>query len=225
MSKTVDYFSFIRVSDEQYIDSLQKEGHIYCNTIRYFRSLENSARKGDVNEGKAYLKQVESAQILVNGKKVAVASKAQLYLDHQDDKGNIYCLYGVKTELVNLTKKALQKIKIEDFSDDFGKSVLLIHDPSEFISRINQALLNLGKDYNFFPVNYYNPLEYQGELSPFYKAIEYSHQNEVRLWIPNKKEEPFEFFIGDISDISYKINVGDLDKIEVEVLIPENSTD
>jgi hypothetical protein len=46
------------------------------------------------------------------------------------------------------------------------------------------------------------------------------YQKEIRLWIPNNKQDLFELYIGDISDISFKCKVEDLDKIEVDVSLP-----
>ena len=209
---------FIRISEDEFIDSLQKKGHIYCNTIKYFRSIEDNGIRGDKNEGKAFLKQVKDVEILIKGKPVAKSEKAQIYFDHPEDIGNVFCLYGVQSSLIDPTTKSLQKVEIEKNSKDFGKSALLIHHPEEFLNRISKKLKKKSKEFNFSPVNYFDPKTYEGELSPFYKSNIYEYQNEVRLWIPNNIEEPYEFFIGDISDISYKIPVSDLDKIEVEVI-------
>lgn len=213
-----DFFMLIRISEDDFIDSLQKKGHLYCNTIKYFRRIEDNGVKGDKNEGKAYLKQAKNLTIMIDDKIVGKSDNAQIYYENKNDIGNIYCLYGVKTSLVNFKKKTLQRILIENEVKDFGKSALLIINPEEFLKRINKALVKESKEFNFHPVNYYDHRTYEGELSPFYKSDKYKYQNEVRLWIPYEKEEPYEFLIGDISDISYKIPVRDLDKISVEVL-------
>jgi hypothetical protein len=215
--RTRNYFMFIRISEDRYIDAFQKKGHIYCNTIQYFRFIEDNGIRGDKNEGKSYIKQVNNLEILFEGKIIAKAPNGQVYFEHPDDKGNIYCMYGVESNLVDLTKKIRQKIIIEDSTKEFGRSALLIHNPEEFLNRVSRKLKSLSLEFNYSPVYYYNPNTYEGELSPFYKSNNYSYQNEIRIWIPNKNEKPFEFYIGDISDISYKIPVFDLDKMEVDV--------
>ncbi|KJS06322.1 MAG: hypothetical protein VR77_05865 [Flavobacteriales bacterium BRH_c54] len=222
--KTIDYFMFIKISNDKFIDSLQQKGHIYCNSIKYFRTIEDNGIRGDKNEGKAYLKQVKDFEISLEGKVIAKAEKAQIYFDHPEDIGNLFCLYGVQSSLVNLTKKSLQKIKIENQSKKFGQSALLIHNPEEFINRISKELKRLSKEFNFSLVHYFDPETYEGELSPFYKSNKYEYQNEVRFWIPQNEERTFEFYIGDISDISHKIPIGDLDKIEVEVIKPAHNS-
>lgn len=214
-----NYFMFIKISEERFIDSLQKEGHIYCNTIKYFRTIDDNGIKGDKNEGKAFLKQVNNVTLSLNGSPFAFAPKGQFYLDHPEDQGNIFCLYGVETSLVDLSKISLQKVHIEKSSKDFGNYALLIFKPDEFLDRVKTRLIELERSYNFSPVHYFDPNTYEGELSPFYKSNKYKYQNEVRFWIPDKSDVPFEFKIGDITDISHKIKVEDLDKIEVDVQI------
>ena len=216
MQKT--YYIFIRISEEKYIDSLQKKGHIYCNTIRYFRSIEDNRNRGDNNEGKAFIKQAKNLEVSLKGKIIGKAENAQIYFDDDKDIGNIFCIYGVKTSLIDQLKKSRQRVLIEKESKDFGKTALLIFNIQEFINRISESLLALRKVFKIAPVYYFDPNTYQGKLNPFYKSDIYKHQNEVRLWIQNTEEKPFEFYIGDISDISHKIPVSDLDKIEVETL-------
>lgn len=148
---------------------------------------------------------------------IARAAKAQLYLDHPNDKGNIFCLYGVESDRLDLSERSKQNIGFNGFSKEFGDTALLIHNPKKYFSRIEDKLQGLKIEYNFAPVNYFDPNIYKGELSPFYKSNKYKDQNEVRLWIPNNSDNPFQFYIGDITDISVKIPVTDLAKIEVQV--------
>jgi hypothetical protein len=218
MKKNRNYFLFIKISEETFIDSLQKKGHIYCNTIKYFRTIEDNNLRGDENEGKAFIKQMKNIHLKLGNEKIIKAESGQMFYEHPNDKGNIFCLYGVESELYNPSVETSQKIKIEFQTKDFGKSALIIHNPKEFFKRIKRELNKRNKEFNFSPVNYYDTKTYEGELSPFYKSNKYSYQNEIRLWIPNEIEKPYEFFIGDISDISYKAPVEDLDKIEVQII-------
>jgi hypothetical protein len=223
MKEDFNYFSFIKIGEEKHIDILQQKGHLYCNTIRYFRTVKNDGLRGDTNEGKAYLKQLKNFEIRHQGRAIGVAPNAQLYYDHPDDIGNIFCIYGVKTKLIDLSIKAIQRVRIEEEAVGFGKAALLIYNLPEFIARIENSLKELGKEFNISPVHYYDSKTYEGELSPFFKDSRYSYQNEFRLWIPNKVEQPFEFYIGDISDISQKLPIAEIDKIDVEVIKPTHN--
>ena len=212
------YFMFIRISDEEFIDSLQKKGHIYCNSIKYFRSIEDNCNRGDKNEGKAFIKQVKNLEISLKGKVIGKAEKAQMYFEHEKNTGNIFCLYGVETSLMDKRKKSRQKILIEKEPRSLGKAALLVFQIEEFINRISNKLNTLGKEYKFSPVYYFDPNTYEGGLNPFCKSNKYKYQNEVRLWVQNAEDKPYEFYIGDISDISRKIPACDLDNIEIEVI-------
>tara|TARA_R110002072_G_scaffold16233_1_gene63706 strand:+ start:1188 stop:1850 length:663 start_codon:yes stop_codon:yes gene_type:complete len=215
-----DYFLFIRISKEEYIDSLQKIGQIYCNTIRYFREIENDGQKADENEGKAFIKQVKNIVIKDRERILAKADSAQLYYDNSKDIGNIYCLYGVESSLMNKNIFSEQMVKINRDSYGLGQYALIIHHPTEFMKRVSQKLKTLNKQFNFSPVKYYDKDAYNGELSPFYKSKEFAHQSEIRIWIPSQIEQVYEFQIGDISDISTKITVDKLDSISVQYLKP-----
>jgi len=63
--KKRDYLMYIRISEDRFIDSLQQKGHLFCNTIKYFRTIEDNGIRGDKNEGKAYIKQINDLKILI----------------------------------------------------------------------------------------------------------------------------------------------------------------
>jgi hypothetical protein len=92
-----------------HFDRNLQTGHIYCNTINYFRSVEDNNKRGDINEGKTHIKQIKDLTLLIEGKPIARAERGQLYFENPDDKGNLFCLYGVKTELIDLTRSTGQK--------------------------------------------------------------------------------------------------------------------
>lgn len=216
MTKSRDYFLFIKIGNEEHIDALQKKGHIYCNTIRKYRKMDASNLQGDPNEGKAFLQQMKCMEIMIDGKVVATAKRGNIIFDHPEDIGNLFCLYGVESKTVDLNNLSEQMIIIEEDAKKLGKFALLIHYPEEFLNRISAKLNSIDKLFNFHPVNYVDYKTYEGELSPFYKSDKYKSQNEVRLWIPNEKEEIFEFFIGDISDISYKMPVSIFNELTIK---------
>jgi hypothetical protein len=217
MGKQIDISILIKISEEKYIDEIQKEGKFYCNSLKYFRDLENDGYKADPNEGKQFIKQVKNLELFLGNKKIAHASNAQFFPDEFDD-GNIFCFYGLLTSKLDLTTKQLQKINVEIESDRLGQYVLLILDLPEFMKRLKRIFTELKMDFQISPVKYLNFKKYEGELSPFTKSHIYESQSETRIWIPRKAEDEFIFYIGDISDISYKCRIEDLNKLEAEVL-------
>jgi hypothetical protein len=133
----------------------------------------------------------------------------------------VFCLYGVESDLVNLRKKAIQKIRIEEETKGFGEYALIIHDPIEFRARVVTELKNKSIQFQIHRVRYYDSKTYEGDLDQFDKSDKYEYQKEIRLWIPNNKQELFELYIGDISDISFKCKVEGLDQLAVDVTVPE----
>ena len=211
------YFLFIKIGEEKHIDSLQKSGQIFCNSITYFRSIEGDKNRADKNEGKNYIKQIRDIEIFIENRPIAHASYAQMYNENIDMHGNIFCLYAAKSSLLN-KEKTLQKINFDNNIKDFGAYALLIYHPDKFINRVSRELRRLSKDFAYSPVFYYDENIYQGKLGPFHKSKKFLNQSEFRLWIPNTEEKVFEFFIGDISDISYKIPVSGLNNISAKLL-------
>jgi hypothetical protein len=102
MSKQVDISLLIKISDEKYIDEIQKEGKFYCNSLKYFRHLESDGYKSDPNEGKQYIKQVKNVELFLGDNSIAHASNAQLFPD-KFDEGNVFCFYGLLTSKLDLT--------------------------------------------------------------------------------------------------------------------------
>ena len=116
MNKQVNVSLLIKISEEKYIDEIQKEGKFYCNSLKYFRHLENDGYKADPNEGKQYIKQVKNLELFIDKKKVAHACNAQLFPDEFDD-GNIFCFYGFLTSKLDMNqtnRNTDQQIRIRE---------------------------------------------------------------------------------------------------------------
>ncbi len=65
VERTKSYFIFIKIGQEEHLDQLQAEGHLFCNTLKYHRKSEEIGVKGDRNEGMSFIKQVSSIDINV----------------------------------------------------------------------------------------------------------------------------------------------------------------
>ena len=212
------YSSFLKVGERKHMESLINDGLVFCKPLNYFSQIESKDFRGDPNEGVAYIKQVANLEILIDGKVIGTANQGQLYYRHPDDLGNIYCMYGIETNTLNLTLKKLQKFNLNMNGLKFGDTAVFIFDPAEFISRVQKALELKGFTFQYSPIIYYDPETHEGELSPFNKSIKYSEQNEVRFWIPNNLALDLTVEIGNMSDISYLISKAEIDALEYEPL-------
>lgn len=211
-----DFIMLIKVAKEKHIDALQKKGHIYCNTKQYFRRIEDDGLRGDKDEGKTYIKQNKNIKIFHKDRLIAKDNKARVIFDNPNEFWNIFCTYGVNSSLNANINKVKVELNFPEKSKEFGDYALLILNPKEFISRIKIKLNSLNMNYKIKPVTYYNPNFYEGKLNPFYKNDLYNYQKEVRLWLPNNSEKVYEFFIGDISNLTYKVPISKIGEIEIE---------
>ena len=214
----MNYSLLIKFSKEEFIDQLQKEGKLYCNSLRYFRELENDHYIGDPNEGKTDIKQVKCLEIFIGEEKIAFASNAQIYPNNYTI-GNVFCLYGFPTSDLDLTTNELQKVSLEIEAERLEDFALIIFDTVEFLRRLEKRLSELNIENQMCPVQYRDFNKHEGKLGPFIKSDKYKSQNEVRVWIPRQSDDKFEVYIGDISDISYKCRKENLENLKMEVLI------
>ena len=213
MQKTKNYYAFIKIGQEKHIDEFQKEGRLYCNSLRYHRKSEDIGVKGDRNEGMGLIKQVPRLDLLEKSKILGTAYRAQLYVDNPKLQGNIFCMYGFESSKLDHSSFDIQRIVIEDSNKEFGEFALVIHNPQGFKNRLEAHLVKNSIEYEFEPVYYYDPLTTNAELDQYCKSNKYRYQNEVRLWLPDITDEPRSIWIGGISDLSIKLPVSQLDKL------------
>ncbi len=197
------------------MEKLLHDGEIFCKPFKYFKTAEQETLRHDKYEGAAYITQIRNIELLdpINKKPFAVANSGQLYHHHSEDKGNIYCLYGIETSTLDLSSDTTKAFNLDMTALNFGDTAILIFDPTEFIERVKNAVERAGHIFHFSPVIYYDEKIHQGELSPFYKSKYFRLQNEIRFWIPNKLETDLTFFIGDISDIAKLLPKDDIQKL------------
>ncbi|MCU0417820.1 MAG: hypothetical protein MUE33_11620 [Cytophagaceae bacterium] len=214
----IDYASFLKFGNKNHLEKLLNEGVIYCKPIEYFTKIETIDLRGDKLEGLAYIQNIKNIKLKLNEKTIANAPTGKLNMRHPKDKGNIFCLFGLPTKKLNLTLKTVQKLSLNLEGVRFGDYALLIFNPNEFIRRVDEALNKRDLAYTFSPVTYYNYKIFEGELTPFSKSDIYAAQSEVRLWIPNEKNNDLIIQIGNISDISRLLSIDELDKLEYEAI-------
>jgi hypothetical protein len=213
----------IKFGEEKWIDELLQNGTIYCNTIDYFRKVENDHLRNDKNECKSYIDQITLLKFKVGDKVVRFNSPAQLVTDDHFYDGNLFCITGIVREDINYALiKQIQVIKLDQRLDEFGESALLIYNIPEFRKRLIKALKKSGYKYKFSPVQYKNFKTYQGELGPFIKSDEFNFQREMRMFIENTSNDPIVLKIGNLSNIAFKAKTSEIvNGIGVEIGDPK----
>jgi hypothetical protein len=210
-----DYCAFIKIGQLRYMEKLLYEGEIFCKPLKYFAIAEQESLRHDKYEGAAYLIQMKNFQLFhpLTKKPFATVNSGQLYYHHPDDEGNIYCLFGIETNTLNLIDNDTKPLNLEMSGLNFGDTAIIIFEPGTFIERVRKEVEKAGYLFQHSPVIYYDEKIYQGELSPFYKSKKFSMQNEIRFWVPNKLEIDLTFKIGNISDIAKLLPKQDVQKL------------
>jgi hypothetical protein len=217
MDNTINIGGLIRFGQKEHILDLFENGLVYCNTIKYFRELENKAR-GDRYEGTSRI--TNSVHITNFELTFPDNSHPPLKLHpksfhlrefYDNPIGNLYCLFAVYTD--EIRKKGIYKIdmKMNQFE---ASHFIIIHTPGEFIRRIREELQKLNYEYKDGLVKYYNKQTFNGTLTMFDKSDEYAYQNEFRFLIGNDGQKPLILKLGSLKDISLVLEAKDLEHLE-----------
>jgi hypothetical protein len=217
----MDVNIFIKFGEKEHLEKMQKEGLFYCNTITYFSSLEDEHR-GDKFESVKKLEYKENTSILL---KPANDIKAEwkrlnitkmLYQEYYNEPmGNIFCFSSFILSPTTEVKKYTFDLRFMDL-----KYGLLILRQDLFMEKLEIALKSLGFKTCMSRVEYLDLNKYSGKKNLFQKDLKYSWQQEHRIILYTnkyKKNDPFIFSIGDISDISELLDFNSPKTIEYKL--------
>src|SRR5690348_8011452 len=128
---TKDYCTFIKVGQLNYMEKLLHEGEVFCKPFKYFTEAEQESLRHDKYEGAAFITQIRNIELLdpVTEKPFAKATSGQLYYHHPEDKGNIYCLYGIETGSLDLSDDITKAFNLDMNGLNFGDTAIIIFDP------------------------------------------------------------------------------------------------
>lgn len=205
MTDTIVVHGFLKIGKEEHIDALQKSGTIYCNTVEFFRTLEEKEKgRKDTREGSKSSLKVNDLRIFLDrdGSKELPLKITRAHLntyDPQDLLSHLYCLYIIRSE--HVTGKPF----VDARNVKFGDKALFIKDTQEFINRFEKGagqLIQYSKGF----VNYYDEDKDHPRLTIYDKPDFFQYQSEYRFHIKNKSSTPIKFDIGSIEDISIKLD-------------------
>jgi|TARA_B110000211_G_scaffold83857_1_gene98166 hypothetical protein len=234
MNKTI--FFLVKIFDnESYADDFIR-GNIFANRLSYFRKLEEgeSSNRSDQHEGVVSWHQPEQVNVEINGRLITdLAGPISVKMNWHNHL-NIFCIYaahsgefeGVSEDNLDAFKKELE---IPDECLKLGEYVVLITSVSQFIKRVTESAKCHNYGLTAGLVEYYDPKTFHGTFSEtesiFRKRDEYQHQKEYRLVFNSgfQGDAPLILSIGDISDITMKCKVADINRY-LDIKLPENSS-
>jgi hypothetical protein len=193
----------LKLGAKKHLEGL-RQGHLYLNTLNYFRELEADPNRADRLEGTDHIFQPGIIRMSFD-----FPGMGHFEVPPEDLAGpvtfvrnettccNLYCLYCLR-EPVN---GAL-------FSKEhalFGDSVVLIRNTPEFIARVRDGANRTGLAIWWGPVEYYDEKTYTGKLGRFKKSDRFAYQKEFRFAVSTPGTEPLHLDVGDLSDITSEI--------------------
>jgi hypothetical protein len=111
-----------------------------------------------------------------------------------------------------------KQLEVDGKCLDFGNYAVVVK-ASDLIDRVKKAIGNLGHSGMMKLVDYYDPDSFHGNFMeheiPFKKQQKHSYQNEFRIVVNNGTtgDDPLRIDVGDLSDISAKINAASLNSL------------
>lgn len=190
--------ALFKFGKQEHVEDFVYNGNIYMNSLSYFRKLENDIVRKDKFESASYNLQADGATLRMeqDGKWIDVASikGAIVSSDGSDRTTNVFCMYAFR-------ESASQKL-IDARNFEFGDTFAILKDGNEFLRRVRETAKRENIVLKQGLVEYVDGKTYNGEIGIFRKFSEFAYQSEFRLAVVTRKEEPFSFRVGDISDIS-----------------------
>jgi hypothetical protein len=204
---------FIKFSNKEFIEPLQKEGLIYMNSFDFFKQCENKEQL-DPDENITQLLQGDKCEICFegytsNGENGLVDVKINAPFLSSQEFTHLFCMWhiGQNEEIKEDCKIFDEKMK------DFGDTMLVIYNPKSFMDKLKKALDKAVNSNEIIyaetkKVDYVDFSTYHGEIEAFRKKIQYKHQSEWRLALQREDyKSPYVLKVGSIEDCSVVIPV------------------
>jgi hypothetical protein len=190
--------AIFKFGKREHIDQFVHEGHIYMNSLKYFKTLEGDLQRTDKYEGASYNLQADGAKLRMeqNGKWVDVATIRNQIVssDGNEHLTKVFCMYAL------LESKSKGLVDPRNF--EFGDTFVILKDGDEFLRRVYATAKKENIVLKQGCVEYIDKAKYNGAMGVFRKFSEFAYQSEFRLSVVTEKETPFSLRVGDISDIS-----------------------
>ncbi len=220
--------------NDEYADQFAR-GKIYCNTLRKFKKMEEKRFSGraDSDEGTTAWLQPDEVDIEIAGIRLTgLAAPVQVQMNWLNDV-HLFCMVAGHTGALDVqrlsTEDLRQELVIPRACLDLGQYVVLVTNVTEFIKRMDAGVARTDYRYARGLVKYYDPQTFHGGFrdieAAFWKQDHYSYQREFRFAFQTGRMDnrPLPIEIGDISDITARMNSSDLVNDDYVQVIPRQS--
>lgn len=204
-----------KIHKSKFIEDMYSKEYLYFSSLKSFRGKSKDNGRTDPKEGN--LKNIQISYLsLGEGKdkielnKILSNFSAQYTENLADSKYNCCSLYKLDLE-IGMPSPTLHT---EMFS--MGEEALLIYEPLKFYTILDTAIENKGYEYSRKPVTYYNPKEYDGDLTLHHKNHEFNYQKEYRILIVPTDNKPIKIHLPGLKNISTIVKTETLNGLKIE---------
>jgi len=217
------------------------DGHLYMNTIDYFRKYEEELDGNIADKFEALTGWLQPHDVIltleVNGEKLTLnpddmAAPTTISMK-KHDYANVYCMTQLHSHDIDMScvKGAEEERLLREYftlpkeSQNLGAYLVIIVNPAAFLERVRLAVLeHMEREdvyaYQAKQVIYYDEnttsLTLKEDMeAPFYKQSKYAHQSEFRLCLlrDNPNNKAFTLNIGSIRDIATEIRTEEFNSL------------
>lgn len=189
-------------------------GRMLMNTLAYFRSIEDTPVRRDIQEGDALWLPADGAILSIkcgaDYQPVGNLTGSIRYSHPNDLRANVFCMYAMRFS--NLESK------VHPGNFAFGDTFAVLIDGNEFLNRVEKAAQKIGQDVSWRLVEYIDKQTHRGPVGIFRKAADYSYQSEFRIALLPGTGSPLTLDIGDITKIAIS---GDLAHVNQRIRVTE----
>lgn len=208
----------IKVGEYEHIESLQKEGLMYLNPVKYFQDLPNdNSVRSDEDENLTRLMQADDCVLSLNGKSIDLAKGSQIKfyekIVDEHPSSHLFCMSSLFEGDI-LPEPHIFSPRIREFSTSVRGAMLVIIDSKAFLSRISDSLSD-ESGFSYRRVRYLDRTSYSGSMTIFDKFEEYSWQKEFRICFrfSSRLRGACALNIGSIEDISEIVDLNNFKNI------------
>ncbi len=206
-----------KIQQAKYIDDM------YDNEYLYFTSLKNLRNVDSDHTGRFDPKELNMSNIQLktltlkpeNGKEILLHKfmgfNAQLMESISDPKINCCSLHRMQIEPGKPPSTFNENLW------NLGDKAILIYDWVKFFKILDKSILKQGLQFSRNKVTYYDPKNFDGNISLHHKDHKYSWQNEYRILISPTDNQPIKVQIPGLKKISWVIESIFLDIIRIEI--------
>lgn len=205
--------ALIKFGQSEHMEALVARGHLYLNTLGYFRGIEGNGARGDPNEGITRMLQASNANIrLGRGNQVVkldattgLVGQVKLTVDEELDQ-NVYCLHAILN---------VGRLHPERRWFQFGTNSVVIFNVPEFVRRVEHAAHAAGCSGKRGFVRYVAEDRHNGSMGGLFKFDRYAYQMEYRILLAPFGGRPRELFLGSLHDVAKLVPTAELPNLQL----------